>query len=457
MPKPVPTDRLSTLDSKGGRIPLYPAMPRGRFRAYRTRVQVILILIFLGLPWIHIHGKQALLLDLPKREFTFFGLTLYAHDAPLIFFVLGILTLGLAFVTAVWGRVWCGWACPQTVFIDGVFRRIEKWVEGSHIKRRKLDQAPWTAQKVFKKTLKWTLFILTSLVLTHSFLAYFVGAERLIGMVTSSPKENWTSFLFILVTTGLVLFDFAWFREQFCIIVCPYGRFQSVLMTSRSLAVLYDEKRGEPRRGKDPHKQGDCVDCFKCVNVCPTGIDIRNGIQMECIACTSCIDACDEVMTKLKKPRGLIRYSSEAEMQGQPKTYWRPRAFIYLTLILLMVVGLGVGLSRREAFNISIVRSHDLPYKKVANQKNTYLNHFNLYIKNQTNKDTQLQVSLLKAPSHVKLIFPFNPLPLKANENKKVPFFLEFQKQKDLPSQIHIQFQGQGFQKTLPLKILAPL
>ena len=290
----LPEDRLASLDKMGGRLFIYPAQVRGFFRKWRTVTQIILIAIFLLLPWIKIGGQQAVLLDLPGRKFALFGVTFWAHDAPMIFFVLAILTMSLALMTALWGRVWCGWACPQTVFIDGVFRRIEELIEGNHIERRKLDDAPMDAKKFFKRSLKWILFTAVTLVITHSFLAYFVGADRLVEMVQHKPAENWTNFLIILVTSGIILFDFAWFREQFCIIACPYGRFQSVLMGPRSKNVVYDYNRGEPRKGKAPKgEEADCVNCYRCVQVCPTGVDIRRGTQMECIACTACIDACD--------------------------------------------------------------------------------------------------------------------------------------------------------------------
>ena len=311
-------DRLSTTDEQGRRIFLHPADVQGFFRTWRTRVQAVLLLFFLFLPWVEIQGRHALLLDLAQRRFEIFGLSLRAHNAPLLFLVFAAAAFGLFFTTAIYGRIWCGWACPQTVFIDGVFRRIEKWVEGSALERRKMDKEPFTLKKLSKRSLKWTLYLAATLVITHSFLAYFVGTDKIAEMIQKPPAENWGSFLFMLVSTAIILFDFAWFREQFCTLVCPYGRFQSVLMDKASMIVAYDTSRGEPRAtpqakiiAKNHNTQvGDCVNCYRCVQVCPTGIDIRRGVQMECIACTACIDACDDVMTKIKKPTGLIRYDS---------------------------------------------------------------------------------------------------------------------------------------------------
>lgn len=328
----LPEERLATTDEKGKRVYLYPDdIKQGHYRNLRVKLRAFLVIFFLFLPWIKIQGHQAVLLDIPHRRFAILGLTFWAHDAPIFLFVLGILAFGIFLVTALLGRIWCGWACPQTVFIDGVFRRIERWIEGDSVERRKLDDGPWNENKVFKKILKWFLFLLVSLVITHSFLAYFVGTDELLVMIRRPPLENITSFLVMAASTAVILFDFGWFREQFCVIVCPYGRFQSVLMDDDSWAVMYDEKRGEPRRGRVPEgkSEGDCVNCYRCVQVCPTGIDIRRGLQLECIACTACIDACDEVMDRLGKEQGLIRYDTLTQMSGKKVQWLRARTVIY--------------------------------------------------------------------------------------------------------------------------------
>ncbi|MEZ4872141.1 MAG: 4Fe-4S binding protein [Bdellovibrionales bacterium] len=235
--------RPKSLDAYGSRVFQYPAEVKGYFRTRRNVVYAILIIIFLALPWIKIGGHQAILLDIPGRQFSFFGIHFWAHDAPLIFFIFAFLTLGLAFVTAIWGRVWCGWACPQTVFIDGIYRRIETWIEGSHLARRKLDLQDWNREKILKRSSKWLAFFVVSFLISHSFLAYFVGSQAIIEYVQHPPSENWTTFLIVMSFTAFLLFDFGWFREQFCIIMCPYGRFQSVLMDESSLAIVYDENR----------------------------------------------------------------------------------------------------------------------------------------------------------------------------------------------------------------------
>jgi len=344
--------------------------------------------VFLALPWTKFAGHQTLLFDIPQRRFAFFGLTFWAHDVPLMFFVFGILTVGLTLVTAILGRVWCGWACPQTVFIDRVYRRIEEWIEGNHVQRMHLNAAPMSTRKFWKKTLKWFLFWFVSANIAHSFTAYFVGSERLLSMSLSNPLANLTPFIFVTALTAILMFDFGWFREQFCMIMCPYGRFQSVLMEPDSLAVLYDEGRGEPRTGTQPpgEEHGDCVNCYKCVAVCPTGVDIRRGVQMECIACTACIDACDEIMRNTGSPEGLIRYASEVSIAGGRARRLRARSVVYGAVLLAMFVGLGVSVARRQPVDVELIRAIESPYTQNTLDDGSVevVNHYRVHLKNQT-------------------------------------------------------------------------
>jgi cytochrome c oxidase accessory protein FixG len=383
------------------------------------------------LPWLHVGGRQLLLLDVAHREFFFFGLHFRAHDAPLLLFLLLGFTFGIGFITAVWGRVWCGWACPQTVFIEYLFRRIERLVEGSHRAQKALDEKPLDAEKLTKKSLKWFLFVLISLGISHSFLGYFVGTRELVRMVTSSPVENWTSFLMILVTTGIIAFDFGWFREQFCTIICPYGRFQSVMMDNHSTIVAYDVKRGEPRRGTapTPSAQGDCVNCLRCVQVCPTGIDIRRGLQMECIACTACIDACDEVMTKVNKPLGLIRYTTERELAGKETKRVRGRSLGYAGLTLAAVLGLAFSVGSKDFLDATVVRAHDTPYQRLPTASGEVIvNHFRLNLSNQTGGPVRAELTLppeLRAGG-LELVMPLNPVNLEDGASTRADFFLRF-------------------------------
>ncbi|MBP9674645.1 MAG: cytochrome c oxidase accessory protein CcoG, partial [Bacteriovoracaceae bacterium] len=359
--------RLSTTDAEGHRVYLHPEDVQGKFRTRRTIFYTLLIFIYLILPWIHIDGKQSILIDITHREFTFFGFTFFGHDIPLLFFILTLWVFAFAFITAVWGRVWCGFACPQTVFIDAIFSRIERWIEGKARQRKELEKAPWTLQKFFKKTFKWLLFLLVSLHIVHSFLGYFVGTRRLFWMSLHSPLDNWGVFVAMLIGVAIVLLDFGWFREQFCIIVCPYGRIQSVMMDENSLVVAYDTKRGEPRRsvGVSRDAEGDCINCFACVKVCPTGIDIRNGTQLECIACTACMDMCDEIMLKVGKPQGLIRYDSENNLKGGGKKIFTGRILVYLAVITLLLGGLIYSLRHQTILDVVYTRSKN-PYQIIS-------------------------------------------------------------------------------------------
>ena len=422
----LPEDRLATMDESGRRLYLHPADASGRFRRWRTLVYSVLLVIFLVLPWIKIGGYQAILLDLPQRKFAIFGLTFWAHDAPMLLFVLGTFVLGLLLVTAIWGRVWCGWACPQTVFIDMVYRRIETWFEGNFIQRRKLMEAPWTFEKVARKGLKWLFFVGVSLVIAHSFLAYFVGVEELARMVRSSPVENPGAFGVMAFVAGLILFDFGWFREQFCIVACPYGRLQSVLMDDRSLTVAYDEQRGEPRkqRGLPADQTGDCVSCFKCVQVCPTGIDIRRGLQMECIGCTACIDACDEVMDKVDKPRGLIRYASMEEIQTGKKSRGSLRSLAYLALLLAVVSGLVVTISQREPLNVSVIRPPDAPYRVLDTGE--IVNRFRLHVANTGFEDMLVDFRIEPGDLDYPIATARRPVPVAGGESESIDIFVRF-------------------------------
>jgi len=431
----LPEDRPATMDEKGKRVFVFPASVSGFWRHARSVVEVFLVIFFLTLPWIKIGGHQALLLDIANRRFSVFGLTFWAHDAPLIFFILAFLSIGLAFVTAIWGRIWCGWACPQTVFIDGVFRRLEYWIIGSHIQQRNLAKAPWNPKKFFKLSILWTFFLIVSLVIAHSFLAYFVGAEKLVEMTQHNPGENWTIFVIMAFISAVILFDFGWFREQFCIIMCPYGRFQSVLMDDDSLTVSYDQVRGEPRRGtvEEGQKEGDCIDCYKCVAVCPTGIDIRRGLQLECICCTACIDACDEVMEKIGKPKGLIRYATGSSLKGIATKLLRPRVAIYSVLLIAVISTLIFSISRREDIDITVLRAKDNPYQVVNNgdQGEDVINHFKMHIKNQTFDDLRLGVALPAdlQTKDVEIVSQSDTIELEAGKDVTLHFFVKFPKE----------------------------
>jgi cytochrome c oxidase accessory protein FixG len=409
----LPWDRLATTDAQGHRVWLYPADVRGAFRRMRTALSALLILLFLALPWAKVQGQQALWIDVLHGRFVLFGQTFWAHELPALFLVVGGALATIAFVTAIWGRAWCGWACPQTVFVDQVFRRIERVVEGDGVARRRLDQSPWSAAKLGRKTAKWVAFTAISLLLAHSFLAYFIGTGQLAGMMQASPARNPGSFLAMAAMTALVLFDFGWFREQFCTLVCPYGRFQSVLMDDRSLAVAYDAARGEPRAAG-----GDCVNCYRCVQVCPTGIDIRRGLQLECVACTACVDACDEVMKRLHKPPRLIRYQRQAKGTGA-------RARILAVVTLGFAVGLGAFVAGREPLAASILRKAGNPYE-VLPGSDEVVNHFKAELRNQGS--APVRVAVAAVDPRVSLVLSNYAELLQPGESERADLFIRFPK-----------------------------
>ncbi|WP_043582659.1 cytochrome c oxidase accessory protein CcoG [Geminisphaera colitermitum] len=355
-------DSVTTIRDDGSRLFLHPADARGRFTRLRRITGWLLIAFYLALPWIPINGSPAVFLDVASRRFHLFGGTLAFQDAWLMFFGITGLGFTLFFITAILGRVWCGWACPQTVFLEHVYRRVERWIEGDAVDRRRLDAAPWTNTKIIKRIVKHTTFIFLSAGIAHLFLAYFVSLPQLWSMMTRAPGAHWGSFVFVAIATGILYFNFAWFREQLCLIICPYGRLQSVLIDDNSLVIGYDAKRGEPRGRPGTPDAGACIDCQRCVQVCPTGIDIRQGLQIECIACSACVDACDEVMDKLKRPRGLVRYDSTNGLAGQRTRWLRPRVVIYAILFLVGAMAATLAFSTVRPAAMSVTRMTGAPY-----------------------------------------------------------------------------------------------
>lgn len=355
-------DFVTTINDDGSRNFLEPADARGAFTRWRRITGVLLIAIYLALPWIPVGGYPAVFLDLGGSRFHFFGYTLAAQDAWLLFFAVTGLGFSLFFITALLGRVWCGWACPQTVFLEHLYRPIERWIEGDAPARRALRSAPFSAGKAAKKTLKHALYIVVSLVITHLFLAYYVSLPEVWLMMRAAPGEHWTAFVFVFVAAGILYFNFAWFREQLCIVICPYGRLQSALTDDHTMVIGYDTQRGEPRGKLGTPDAGACVACNRCVQVCPTGIDIRQGLQLECIGCAACIDACDEIMTKVDRPTGLIRYDSLAGF-GRGRTRWiRPRTILYGVLLLIGAAVAGFAFTTVKPASFLVMRMTGAAY-----------------------------------------------------------------------------------------------
>jgi cytochrome c oxidase accessory protein FixG len=366
-------------------------------------VAYLLMALFLLLPYVQIGGHPAILLDIVRRQFYLFGLTFLPTDTFLLaLFAVSTLLL-IFFLTALLGRVWCGWACPQTVYLEFLFRPIERLFTG----RSGAGGKPREPVAGWRLVGMYATYFLASVYVANTFLAYFVGVSQLRHWVTSSPADHPAAFIVMLVTTALMLFNFAWFREQTCLIACPYGRFQSVLMDRASLIISYDLRRGEPRGPirkvglPVAQKTGDCVDCEMCVTVCPTGIDIRNGLQFECVGCAQCIDACDEVMRRVKRPTGLIRYGSQASMAGEPQRILRPRVIVYPLIILLLGGLLAFLIATRPTDDVTILRGLGRPF--IVTESGDIENLLRLKITNRTDLPQHLTIAAID-PQGVKAI-----------------------------------------------------
>ena len=335
-------ESVTTIGQDGTRRFLQPSIVFGSWWKARRAVAWLLIAFFAALPWVEIEGFPAVFLDVEHRRFHLLGTTLGLGDLWLLFFVITGWGFLIYATTALLGRIWCGWTCPQTVYLEHVFRVLDRLFEGDHVSRAKLDEKPWSdPAKLFRRGGRMLAYLVFCWAVAHIFLAYFISIPGLYPMITDAPLAHPAAFVAMAVATGVLFFNFWWFREQLCLIICPYGRLQSALIDDDSVIVGYDEKRGEPRGKAAPGlTAGDCVDCRRCVQVCPTGIDIRQGLQIECIACTACVDACDDVMTKLKRPTGLVRYASLRELDGGMTRFLRPRTILYAAML---VVGLIVA------------------------------------------------------------------------------------------------------------------
>ena len=347
---------VTTINRDGSRFFLHPADVKGRMLTLRRWFALLLLAVYILLPWIPINGHPAMFFDVENGRYHVFGLTFLTQDLWLLFFLLSGFGFALITATSLFGRLWCGWACPYTVFLEHVFRRIERIIEGDAQARKKLDAEPWTPGKILKRGLKHGAFLLCSAAISHIFLSYFISLPRLYQFMQGPPAEHLRAFAVVVFLTISLYFCFAWFREQFCIILCPYGRIQSALTDDDTVTIGYDETRGEPRGKKKDGEKGDCIDCRRCVQVCPTGIDIRNGLQLECIGCAACIDACDDIMRKVKRPTGLIRYDSMNGLQGKPHRFLRPRTLLYVGFSLLGAVALTHFLGRLSAIHVSVGR-----------------------------------------------------------------------------------------------------
>lgn len=395
-------DSVGTMDQTGKRRWVFPRKPKGRYTNYRTLVAIFLLALFFVLPFIKINGNPFLLINVVERHFYIFGQPFYPQD----FFILALGAItSIVFIilfTVVFGRIFCGWICPQTIFLEMVFRKIEYAIEGDRNKQMKLERQEWNAEKIWKRGLKWSIYIVISLIITHWMFMYIIGYEGVFSMVKQGPLNNFTSFLVMIIFTAAFYFTFAWFREQVCTLVCPYGRLQGVLIDKQTINVYYDFKRGENRskyrKGEDRAAagKGDCIDCNQCVVVCPTGIDIRNGQQLECVNCTACIDACDEVMIKTGLPPGLIRYATEDEIEKELPFKFTNRTKAYTVVLALLVGFLGFLLYNRNAVEAKFIKPAGASFFV---RENKITNTYNYTFLNKTNRDAVLTIRILE-PQH---------------------------------------------------------
>ena len=398
-------DSVGTMEQSGKRKWVFPKKPAGKYTNYRTLVAVVLLALFFGLPFVKINGNPFLLLNILDRQFFILGQPFFLQD----FFILALGAItSIVFIilfTVVFGRIFCGWICPQTIFLEMIFRKVDYLIEGDRNKQMKLDRQEWDAEKIWKRSLKYFVFVVISLIITHFMYMYIVGYQQVFNIMKQGPFENFSSFMVMIIFTAAFYFTFAWFREQVCTLVCPYGRLQGVLIDKQTINVYYDFKRGENRskwrKGEDraAEGKGDCIDCNQCVVVCPTGIDIRDGQQLECVNCTACIDACDEVMVKVGLPKGLIRYATEDEIEKEIPFRFTNRMKAYSAVLILMVGFLGFLLSNRGSMEAKFIKPAGSTYfVRDGNITNIY----NYTFLNKSTKDQMVTIKVIE-PEHGKI------------------------------------------------------
>jgi len=433
-------DRLYTIDESGKRLWVFAKKPKGVLTSWRNVIGIILLLFFFLAPFIKVNGEQFLLFNVLDRKFVIFGAQFWPQDFNLFFIAMISLIVFIILFTATYGRIWCGWACPQTVFMEVIFRRIEYWIEGDFHKQKELDSIPWNTRKFLKKGFKHTVFYLVSFIIGNLFLTYLISADSWFKLITDIPANHIAGLAIMLVFSFVFYFIFSWFREQVCTIVCPYGRLQGVLLDPSTVVISYDYKRGEERgpvrrqENRQDTGKGDCIDCRQCVNVCPTGIDIRNGTQLECINCACCIDACKEMMKAVGFRPGLIRYSSEKMIaEGKP---WKltARSAAYTVVLAALLTVFFYFLISRNPVEATVMRSPGTLYQDMGNGK--IANLYDIKIVNKTGRDLPVQIKDLSRKGEIKIIGN-GPMILKHTVGEAV-FFVIYEKAQLKPGKMDI-------------------
>jgi len=456
-------DKIATVDDDGKRIWVFPKKQLGKFFNKRSIVAYSLLLLLFAGPFIKIDGEPLLLINILERKFVIFGQIFWPQDMFIFAFGMVAMVVLVIVFTVVFGRLFCGWVCPQTIFMEMVFRRIEYWIDGDWTAQKKLDRMPWNRYKIGKRALKWGIFWIISFLIANTFLAYVVGIEELREIIFDDPANHIGGLMAIIGFTTVFFAVFAWFREQVCTTVCPYGRLQGVLLDKNSIVVAYDDKRGEGRgsfRKKEDRKEvgkGDCIDCHQCVNVCPTGIDIRNGTQLECINCTLCMDACDHMMDRVGLEKGLIRYDSEEGVRTGKKWRLNGRAKAYIVLMFAIVGLLSALILTRSEIEMSVITQRGTMYTKLNDT--TIVNIYELNLLNKTNEDHNVELKVLSGNATVEIVGGDillergkrlkRKLLIKMNlsfiKGPKTPVRIGLFSKGELIEENHINFGGPGF------------
>jgi cytochrome c oxidase accessory protein FixG len=452
-------EALLAAKDTGERKWMYPSVRKGKYYKWRSWLSYIYLLLFFIGPFLRINGQPMLMLNVINRQFVLLGQVFWPQDIFIFMIASLVFLVCIVLFTIAFGRIFCGWICPQTIFMEMVFRKVEIWSEGDANKRKKLDAAPWDAEKIKKKALKHLLFICLSFLIANTFLAYIIGSESLVKIIVEPVNLHWVGFASIWLFTIVFYLVYSRVRELVCTVICPYGRLQGVLMDEHTLVVAYNDVRGEPRGKLDKtglSQKGDCVDCGLCVAVCPTGIDIRNGTQLECINCTACIDVCDEVMDKIHKPNNLIGYYSENMIHAREKPSFNTRMQGYSAVITVLVIVLAYFIFSRKDMDITVMRGSGMLYQE---QPNGYIS--NIYNADITNKANVSKTIMLRPEDpNIKLKYIQAPGVVGKGSDIKVMFFvlIPANKIREVKTDVRLQLiSGNKIIQTVTTTFVGPL